>query len=249
MIHGLTLETVDNYETLIPLLKELPVRVTLRIVLQPDVQISSYAPACRALSEFAVLMIQPVDSSAMAALTVEQYVLRFLHAVKYLGKYARIFECGNEINGSWCGEDVALKVSGAMNVTPNFERAITYYYDGDAPDQMREWAITHPIQRPDLLLVSVYPNSSAELPSLGNAFYELIEIGGGKIPVGLGEYGTEDADGNPSTMMERASLVDEYETYDVPVEQQSLYTGGGFYWDAAEDLPELLTTFHRVWKP
>lgn len=252
-LFGLTLDSVDNTISIIAGLVNLP-RVTFRVVLDYETDPRDYLDACKELSTIADIMLQPVDSFTMSKYRLRDYSKRFSESLLLLGKYAKYLECGNEVNGEWTGtaSEVADKVNNALAQADKFGIAsvVTYFYDGDEPYQMEAWARTHVLD-PDIVLASVYPNSSTDRPNF-NAMFSSLESLFPKRPKGFGEYGTENAAGkNPSSILMRANLVRVIERYIPPVHVTN-FIGGGFYWDAYEDVftlktAGLLPTFEQVW--
>lgn len=252
-VYGLTVDDVTDTQAILDGLVGLP-RVTLRVVMDPGVTAWEYLPAVTELSRVADILLQPVDSSEVKGLRLRQYSQRFTDALSVLGRYAKYVEAGNEVNGSWLGHpsDVADKVNNALTQcrVARVSPVVTYYYDGDQPEQLTKWGGAYPLE-PDVALVSVYPNSSRQRPSFDDMFTRMENLFP-TLPKGFGEYGTEDPNGNNgSSQTLRANLVRVVERY-VPPETVTAYIGGGFYWDAYEDVfraaqAGLLPCFRQVW--
>jgi hypothetical protein len=183
-------------------------RVTLRITIQEHHgkmdKPGKYEGAFKALAEHADLMIEFVDSDAAKHLTPDDYRGHVNECLGALGRYCKVGEAGNEINGdNWkhgrhphdprevvqMVQDTIAACTGA-----GLKTAVTYYLSTDEKPPMSEWIKQYALSlRSDYALVSYYPNSarSSFTPEqIHGIFSEFADAVSAPV-IGWGEYGTE----------------------------------------------------------
>lgn len=252
----LTCETIGNYKAAAERLGALPKRMMLRVPIQWDDQKGqvedprAYADAFDALSQVADLMIEFVDSSAMKHFSARSYERHVNDCLDALGRFCKAAEAGNEVNGNWLGRNTASKVRRALAACEKrgITTAVTYYLSADDPGQMFEWIRKNPL-RSDYALISYYPNTTpGSQIDPGEIYSKFAEAFHG-LPVGWGEYGTQDADGkNTAPLPDRAALVRkiEKEYWELLAPAFANYAGFGGYWDWETDAG-LDAVFNEVW--
>jgi hypothetical protein len=257
-IYLLTCEEVqESYREAVERLKLLPQRVMLRIPIQWDDEKgriddpSDYSDAFKALSAVADIMIECVDSQHMRHFTPSSYKEHVHHCLHVLGRYCKLVEAGNEVNGNWLGSQTAEKVRFALEECQGVKlpAAVTYYLSADEPDQMFEWIDNNPLSS-KYALISHYPNTTPDYKidpkSILSRFARKFSTA---TTLGWGEYGTEDQnDKNNAPMSERAALIRQVEQHwwELISPLLSNYAGLGGYWDWGTD-KELDKVFKEVW--
>ena len=174
-----------------------------------------------------------------------------------LGRYCKIGEAGNEINGDWLtnpGETdrTAEKVRLALTACneARLPTAVTYYLSADEPRQMFDWIHANPLTS-NYALISHYKNTSPGFSIDPVAIFE--EFGGifrSPCVVGWGEYGTQNANGkNPFGKEDRIKMIQffEHDCWNNISPKVENYVGFGGYWDWAED-DFTDETFKTEWK-
>lgn len=236
MLRGITITDVSNLPELTASLTKLTQRpLYARIVLDPDTSPQDYEPACIALNALGVkLLLQPVDSYGLASYSVASYRSRFNRYLAVLGKYAWAVEAGNEINGvSWVGPKSWDKTNAGIAVCQlkKLPTVVTYYLDGDDPTQMQTWIQSHSALNSDYCFISYYERSGAIIQDL-NPYFNLLHTRYPNARLGIGEFGSEDSQGNQGTPQEKFSLIAKYSNLAI---NTGNYVAGGFWWDAVSD--------------
>lgn len=242
----ITIDRIEHLDATIESIKALPVRVTARLVFDADEEPRHYLEACKRLSDVCDVMGQIVDSSVMSQFNVNSITHRAKRYLNLLRPYLSIVESANEINGDWCGihaRVLAIQVEQAC-VSQNIKNAVTYYLDGDDPEQMFDWARQNPL-RASMRLVSYYPLTTPLQPRIDMT--STLKRLGTLYPndaLGIGEYGTENASGgNRATQAQKEALITVMEA----TREVANDIGGGGYWDWVTDISQLLPIFQKVW--
>lgn len=249
---GLTIEGTDdtkdgtgiNLGNLLFVLKQLPHKPILRLCMEFGIEPDIYLPYAKALRGAGYpLMLQPVDSSDMHRYSVSGYSSRFKKTLSILSDYADLIECANEVNGDWCGQDAVGKMEQALELIPNeLSRVVTLY----VTEGFENFMNGNPILAAGYLFYSVYPNSensarsflSRPPPQRGTGTY-----------VGIGEYGSENADGEMGSPDYKKALIQQFESRNLASEMD---VGGNFYWDFYDDCVKngnegILNAFKKAW--
>jgi len=249
MIYGVTIDRTDRFSHQLKSLSLLPKRPTVRFVFDPGIRAEEYLYFCKQLKPIADIMGQFVDSESIKTYTFAKYQERVIEYVTVLKDYVDIWECGNEVNGDWCGYpyQVWQKVVGAIQeVKKRGKRAaVTYYYDLEPPEnkqfEMFNWITEHPL-KPDLALISVYenwyPGVVLDFKKLFTRF--LLEFPDAEI--GFGEFGPQPRKFSQS---KRAAMIERYHAFSFP---SSNWIGGWFYWDFSVDCKSGTPTLNAMVK-
>jgi len=245
-LFGITLD--DSWEgsisqtQIIKAIKAMPVRPTVRIVMNYANSSSHYKKLFKAVHEVANILACPCDSAYMNNYTtVESYRNRFVDSYTILGPYVNLWEIGNEINGEgWLGDNpklIADKMYAAFRYiySKGKKTVLTSYMfkPGDQSISMNDWLIKYvPFDmkaKLDYLLVSYYEDdNSGYQPNWYSIFYNLKEI----FPnskLGIGECGKTIEN---STVQSKTKLIEHY--YSMPV-YVDCYIGGYFWWNWVQD--------------
>lgn len=110
-IYGITVDDSwsgdEKLSQIIEAIRGLPVKPTVRLVMNAEKQPSDYVALFQAIHEVAYVLAQPVDSYYMERYkTVRDYRIRFAESYHFLSPYVDLWEIANEINGEgWIGDD------------------------------------------------------------------------------------------------------------------------------------------------
>jgi hypothetical protein len=217
--------------------------------------------AFEALSAHADLMIEFVDSDAATHLTPDGYRTHVDNCLTELGRFCKVGEAGNEINGNNWKEgngkhphdpsEVVQMVQDAVGACSRagLKTAVTYYLSTDEEPPMAEWIGRYARGlKSDYALVSYYPNSAKvafsadQMPGLFREFADAVSAG----EIGWGEYGTEGKYQN--VLQDGRDLIRHVEgDYWLVLSTINRYAGFGGYWDwgTKEYTDEIL---QEVWR-
>lgn len=264
-IRGITLESTDNLDMTLKLIKSSRKRLTVRLVMDDD-DISAYKKVVDALAPHANVMVQILDSEQMPNYSVEKIRRRTTRAMNAFGDKVALWEIGNELNGDWVGsspQEINAKAQAAYEVVKkrNGKTALTLnYWAGDhcyAPEK-GEWQDTlsyakglpASLRNVDYALLSIYETackpaqhpSSADLAIIFNEFQKEFS---NNTKFGIGEIGTQDEsdEQKPATLEEKKRIANYYYGLQQPLyaKMKNRYVGGYFWWYFHRDatLPEV----------
>lgn len=264
-IRGITLESTDNLDMTLKLIKSSRKRLTVRLVMDDD-DISAYKKVVDALAPHANIMVQILDSEQMPNYSVEKIRRRTTQAMNAFGDKVALWEIGNELNGNWVGsspQEINAKAQAAYEVVKkrNGKTALTLnYWAGDhcyAPEK-GEWQDTlsyakglpASLRNVDYALLSIYETackpaqhpSSADLAIIFNEFQKEFS---NNTKFGIGEIGTQDEsdEQKPATLEEKKRIANYYYGLQQPLyaKMKNRYVGGYFWWYFHRDatLPEV----------
>lgn len=241
---GLTSDNcMEKTDRQVQALRQFPQRVTIRTVFDlPEnggPQVDDYGACVKAFSAVADVMGLILDSQAMAALKPNDVAVRMAAYMARLGPDVRLWEVGNEVNGSWLGDDVLAKIEIMYDAAKAAHRltALTLYHEvkPEPGTEMLGWVDAHipPGHRLrdglDYVLVSYYEDENGghrlSQDELDPMFAALAQ----RFPnarLGIGEFGW--GHGRPSDAAQRAALLKRVYQYRVPAVAR--FVGGGFYW-------------------
>jgi len=264
-IRGITLESTDNLDMTLKLIKSSRKRLTVRLVMDGN-NISAYKEVVDALAPHANIMVQILDSEQMPKYSVEKIRKRTTQAMNAFGDKVALWEIGNELNGDWVGsspQEINAKAQAAYEVVKkrNGKTALTLnYWAGDhcyAPEK-GEWQDTlsyakglpASLRNVDYALLSIYETackpaqhpSSADLAIIFNEFQKEFS---NNTKFGIGEIGTQDEsdEQKPATLEEKKRIANYYYGLQQPLyaKMRNRYVGGYFWWYFHRDatLPEV----------
>jgi hypothetical protein len=264
-IRGITLESTDNLDMTLKLIKSSRKRLTVRLVMDGN-NISAYKEVVDALAPHANIMVQILDSEQMPKYSVEKIRKRTTQAMNAFGDKVALWEIGNELNGDWVGsspQEINAKAQAAYEVVKkrNGKTALTLnYWAGDhcyAPEK-GEWQDTlsyakglpASLRNVDYALLSIYETackpaqhpSSADLAIIFNEFQKEFS---NNTKFGIGEIGTQDEsdEQKPATLEEKKRIANYYYGLQQPLyaKMKNRYVGGYFWWYFHRDatLPEV----------
>lgn len=105
-LYGITIENPQQIDKIVESIKNLSWKPTVRIVFQAeDSNPSTYIAYLQKLKPYATIMGEILDSEAMQDMSEPVYQKRVNDYVGQLDQYVDIWEIGNEINGSWLGDN------------------------------------------------------------------------------------------------------------------------------------------------
>lgn len=264
-IRGITLESTDNLDMTLKLIKSSRKRLTVRLVMDGN-NISAYKKVVDALAPHANVMVQILDSEQMPKYSVEKIRRRTTQAMNAFGDKVALWEIGNELNGDWVGsspQEINAKAQAAYEVVKkrNGKTALTLnYWAGDHcyDPENGEWQDTlsyakglpASLRNVDYALLSIYETackpaqhpSSADLAIIFNEFQKEFS---NNTKFGIGEIGTQDEsdEQKPATLEEKKRIANYYYGLQQPLyaKMKNRYVGGYFWWYFHRDatLPEV----------
>lgn len=248
---GITLDKISNLDLIVGMMKEVPYPLAVRLVCDPGMHPKDYDDAVTLLSAMSTVFIQPVDSSEMRNLSVEKYVHRNRVYMEYFGNRVYAFEVGNEINGKWCGTDVAEKVNGAMQeaMSRNVKTMVTMFAqasDEDPDFEPLTWLKNNTILAPYISALSIYPRQwdLNQQPDVDVIFQGLANYWPDAIQM-IGEFGWDgNNESSEPTNSVKNAIMEQWYNYDAP--HGVNYHIGGFYWEAAEEMNLLLPVLQSL---
>ena len=263
-IRGITLESTDNLDMTLKLIKSSRKRLTVRLVMDGN-NISAYKEVVDALAPHANIMVQILDSEKMPKYSVEKIRRRTTQAMNAFGDKVALWEIGNELNGDWVGsspKEINAKAQAAYEVVKkrNGKTALTlnYWAGKNCYDDEKGWQDTisyvrglpASLRNVDYALLSIYETACkpAQHPSSDNLtsiFDEFQKEFSNKTKFGIGEIGTQDEsdEQKPATLEEKKRIANYYYGLQQPLYTKwgDRYVGGYFWWYFHRDatLPEV----------
>jgi hypothetical protein len=251
VLYGATVDRITQLGGTRRALAQLPDRPTVRVVFDHSEPAAYYTAATRSLASVGRVMGELLDSSAERSITVPALRARarsYLHA---LGQHVSIWEVGNELNGNWTGpyRQVAAKTRAAFSVLSQSHAslALTLYAndfgpnhcgDGDSeltPAQFAQRYLSPALRdRLNYLLLSYYPTQCGGVqPSAAVVASHLrrLHVIFPHARLGFGEVGLPHPVTSATVSEARRIMRWAYGLNP----GLSYYTGGYFWWYAAED--------------
>ncbi len=255
-IYGVTLADISNVTGTVSALRQVVQMPTARIVFDSQNSASYYRTAIQQMHSNAYIMGQILDSTEMSTTSAAAYSQRTQNFVKTIGNQVDIWEIGNEINGSWLGEDTKAtgdKVRASFDVVHNAggKTALTFFWEGypdeannciDGPGfDMFTW-INNFLRDPanervrsglDYVFISWYPQQCNNIkPDWATIFAELARTFP-QAKLGFGEIGTA----NPQNASRyEVDLINEFYTLAKNIQFPENYVGGYFWWYFYEEM-------------
>ena len=167
-IRGITLESTDNLDMTLKLIKSSRKRLTVRLVMDDD-DISAYKKVVDALAPHANVMVQILDSEQMPNYSVEKIRRRTTRAMNAFGDKVALWEIGNELNGNWVGsspQEINAKAQAAYEVVKkrNGKTALTLNYWSSPNCYEKDWEATSNYAESLFMKLSVpLPNTQAAM--------------------------------------------------------------------------------------
>jgi hypothetical protein len=243
MLYGVTVDTVDNVDSIVEALKGLPKRPTTRVVFQPGLTPDDYAAALPAIHAVSDVMGTFLDSSGMARISTNAFSNR---VGRYLSRFANdvsIWEVGNEINGNWLGEtpDVAAKMTSAFDQVKaqGGKTSLTLFACSDSDDEhdMFNWVDANVPERMrtglDYVLLSYYDGDCSNPREDWQEVFDRLHTLFPQARLGFGEVGAVDLGADLDDAAVATPLLEKY--YRLPITTPG-YIGGQFWWYFAEDM-------------
>ena len=261
-IRGITLESTDNLDMTLKLIKSSRKRLTVRLVMDDD-DISAYKKVVDALAPHANVMVQILDSEQMPNYSVEKIRRRTTRAMNAFGDKVALWEIGNELNGNWVGsspQEISAKAQAAYEVVKkrNGKTALTLNYWSSPNCYEKDWEATSKyaeslpasLRNVDYAFLSIYETvcTPAQHPSsndLARTFNHFKGQFSKATKFGIGEIGTQDEsdEQKPATLEEKKRIANYYYGLQQPLyaKMGDRYVGGYFWWYFHRDatLPEV----------
>lgn len=242
MIYGVTLDDIDEVDSAIPSLRDLPFKPMARVVVDNGRDLSDYLEPVKRLLTVCDVMIQVQDSFDDSSLTTSAYVKKFVDLIDlFQGVNIAMWEIGNEVSGDWLSPNIWQKVKQCAVIAQNknLKTAITFFMDEDLAPFLQSHEPVHC----DVVLISCYPSTPKELRKMNERLPGVLDELKSyctATEAGVGEYGPEEWD-SKHTIAVRSKLVEVFDLYN-----------GGFYWDFQQDcVPKrkaIWRTISDTWK-
>lgn len=255
---GLTIDSIADFPAVLAAVKAHRARPMVRVVMDPGTRPADYAAAITQLRSRAYILAEPIDSTAMRALSLNGVHRRMRAFATALAGQVDYWEIGNEINGEWVGSDPAeinakvqaaydeVKAAGGRTmVTLNFWSGPDCYAKPWEPTLYYPKTMARSLRRGiDVVSLSLYETACApaQHPSaeqLANTFNKLALM----FPnarLAMGEVGAQRMeDGLPAdpTLAEKKRIARTY--YGMQQELANRvgprFAGGYFWWYYVED--------------
>jgi hypothetical protein len=231
-IVGITLDSIDNLNGILTMLKSLPKKPWVRIVFDEDMKADDYYDEVKAISPHATILGEILDSYYVRGLTLRQYAKRTEQYVGRLGEFIHHWEVGNEVNGDWLGKNAAAKFEVAHEVVKSMghKSVLTGYHEIDQSPSMAEWLErTIPSEMKlslDYVLVSYYDHENGgKRPDSWDVIFQSLRTIFPKAFLGFGECGTED----------KKKKEEFFRYYYSLFPQVDGFVGGCFWWYGHQD--------------
>lgn len=201
-----------NLSTGVEAIKAMPFRMSTRIVIDEGSSVSpdKYLPIFKAYAGVSTVMAEIADSFYMKKFTQEQYLQRTKDYYAKLKPYVSVWEIGNEINGSWLGDNAAGKMAAAFDYLKSVgaKTALTIYLDCPKDCVEPQWWVFTWVDKNvpervrngvDYVLVSYYqddqqnwlPNAKEPVYKTWNDVFKDVRKRFPTATMGIGEWGTK----------------------------------------------------------
>lgn len=195
-----------------------------RIVIPSFHDITQAVEAVRITQSYADIMVQLQDSYGERDLTDFDYDKKVDTLYERFKNDCRLWEIGNEVNGSWCSSNIVDRVKRSWLKMPTDHKAVlTLFWEPN----MISWYKANPIQT-DYVFISFYPGSYSDIATVnfGVLTARILAINP-NAKVGIGEYGTEEWETSVS-WREKIAIRKQIEAIKV---DHPAWVGAGFFWD------------------
>jgi hypothetical protein len=238
-IYGLTLESMDAKEIMADSLKGLDVPIRTRIVFQRGYDETFYRPYVEAIRAADPTKISIMgcfaDSQHLKCYSVKEYRNRVKDFIGTCGECIDWWECGNEINGNWLGDQVVEKVQAAVVEVKAAGSTVvlTPYLSNPAQTEpehvMQTWLRKLPAsirQQTHYALVSFYDDDNlGYCPDWNQIMKDIADVFPDAKGIGIGECGTADP-------VKKLEFLRRYYTLK-PSHRR--FMGGYFWWYGSDD--------------
>ena len=274
-LYGITFDNVANsvLTSEVNTLKQFVHVPTSRIVFDPGMAASYYAPAIQAMRPYTYILGQIADSSEMSSYTVSSIQARALQYTQTLGSQVDVWEIGNEVNGGWLGSNTEAKIEAMYDVVSAAQgaTALTFFYEGEPSDpnncldspsnDMFTWindmfqmslpanersAETEKIRLGlNYALISFYPTSCPNVTTDWPTIYSKLAAIFPNSKVGFGELGTPSPQNGSTTEI---NMINQYYPMAKTTPLPASYIGGYFWWNFAEEMSSLFSVINNAIK-
>lgn len=241
--YGVTLDSTENLDTTVEVLRQLPERPTTRIVFDEYMPPENYTESIARINQTGNVMGELLDSLYVKEYSLEQYKARTRDYVNaFIGQVA-IWEIGNEINGEWVKNPneprsaVAEKVAAAHDIVKasGGQTAITLYYNegcfADPQHEMFRWSeevLPERIKNEvDYVFISYYEEDCNNLKPDWQSVFERLNEEFPNSKLGFGEVGTR------GSTQKKADYLQRYYSIRPDVDN---FVGGYFWWYFKQDM-------------
>ncbi len=236
-IYGVTLDAVNNLNSIVATLGRHSQRMTTRIVFDEWMPVTNYTNTVNRIDSVSDIMGELLDSYYVRDYTLQQYKDRADEYIPALGSKVDIWEVGNEVNGEWLGprDSVMAKIYYAFARAKklNYKTAITLYYNHDCwsnpRNEMFRWVnetlYSKMRQGVDYVLVSYYEDDCNNYQPNWQEVFDSLHVLFPNSKLGIGECGTRFSD-------RKVEYINRYYSMNITTPN---YVGGYFWWYYKKD--------------
>ncbi|MCX7833374.1 MAG: T9SS type A sorting domain-containing protein [Ignavibacteria bacterium] len=236
-VYGVTIDNISNLNAIRTSLRNLPKKMTTRIVFDEWMPATYYNTAVQTIHQVSYVMGEILDSWSFSQYNLTQYINRVNEYISTLGNNVDIWEFGNEINGEWLGNttDVIQKISSAYNIlkSNNKTTALTFYYNYECwenpQNEMFYWIHNYlPSYMKtgiDYVWVSYYEDDCNNYQPNWQKVFDSLKVIFPNSKIGIGECGT-------TKVNKKEEYMRRYYTMKVTTKN---YVGGYFWWYYKQD--------------
>lgn len=270
-IRGITLDSIEHFDTTLSLLRTSTKKLTVRLVLDAENDLEDYKNAVEQLAPYASIMVQIADSEEMPTSNVADIQHRTQTALETFGDKVSLWEIGNELNGSWVGtspHQINEKAVAAYRIIHDAGKptalTLNYWSTPDCYEYDWESTISYAEHLPaelkhtDYVFLSVYetacnPPQHPSAQQLADMLHSLASIFPHAL-LGIGEIGIQNSsDGinTQNTLVAKQNVASHYYGMHNELKHRvgPRFCGGYFWWYFYEDavLPESQHRLESLW--
>ena len=255
-LRGITITSIKDIDQTLSVIRSSEKKLTVRVVIQPNVSMDEYKRAIEALRPHAYIMVEILDATNWTPASAESLSSITEEAIEALGDKVDIWEVGNELNGSWLGnspQEINKKVEATYDVVKRHggRTAITLNYWSHRGCYEKSWedldsyvgTMPEKLHQVDYMFLSVYEFSCtpAQQPSSSDLAEALKSLGKTfpSAKLGIGEIAANGPDDEKaeSDLKTKKRIAKRYYGMHNELAQAvgSRYVGGYFWWYFYED--------------
>ncbi len=237
MVYGVTIDAVNNLNSIVASLAHHSYRMTTRIVFDEWQPATNYAVAVNRIDSVSNIMGEILDSYYVKDYSIQQYKDRSDEYITAFGGKVDIWEIGNEVNGEWLGprDSVMAKIFYAFTRAEkmNYVTAMTLYYNhncwSNPRHEMFRWIHENVNQKMkyglDYVFVSYYEDDCNNYQPNWQQVFDSLHVIFPNSKLGIGECGT-------SYSNRKEEYINRY--YSMNITSKG-FIGGYFWWYYKQD--------------
>ena len=250
-LRGITITSIKDIDQTLSVIRSSEKKLTVRVVIQPNVSMDEYKRAIEALRPHAYIMVEILDANNWAPASAESLSNLAEEAIEAFGDKVDIWEVGNELGNS--PQEINKKVEATYDVVKRHggRTAITLNYWAHRGCYEKSWenldsyvgTMPEKLHQVDYMFLSVYEFSCnpAQKPSASDLAETLKSLGKTfpSAKLGIGEIAANGPDDEKaeSDLATKKRIAKRYYGMHNELAQAvgSRYVGGYFWWYFYED--------------